>query len=183
MVFVSASLFPSTAQVNLSILIKARSARDKLCEHVNPELKFALCKVALQLWLLLFYPCLLKSACQQYSRSRPDSCCWRFSAASHVWLCREGVKKALWQRRGFQAFLWRDLVGGTLSGPGCGEDNAERGQCAGLSTPAGETPMTSPKESLQSEADGCHVGSTPSPVSLSHSWCHSLLEGKVSFFN
>lgn len=33
----------------------------------------------------------------------------------------------------FQAFLRHDLIEGTRSGPGCGEDKAERGHCAELS--------------------------------------------------
>lgn len=41
-----------------------------------------------------------------------------------------GFIAAVWL---FQAFLRHDLIEGTRSGPGCGEDKAERGHCAELS--------------------------------------------------
>lgn len=129
---------PPCGQFQLSILIKASSLRDSLPGRatLTQTRGSLLCTVALLLWLWLFYPCLFKSACQGYPRSRADGGCWRLSLACHVsCVLAGGMKEALWQRRGSYAFLWRDLIGGTLSGPGCGEDDAERGQCAELSAP------------------------------------------------
>lgn len=108
------------------------AAEHKAGPH-NPESRFSpvhsgiIIIIILPMFILLCLPRIFKKPCSW----RPAEA---FPGLSRLLCPHRGNERGLMAAvRLLQAFLWHDLIGGTLRGPGCGEDKAERDHCTELS--------------------------------------------------